>query len=109
MPHGLINNVEEKLGTDGQIFLDWVRWVTHRISEIGDPDYKPVIRYDVYGCMGKAFNNDLDKVYDYLLKVADACKPYEIFIEMPVDMKSNEKQLEAMKYLRKRLDETDCR
>lgn len=109
MPHGLINNVEEKLGADGQIFLDWVRWVTRRISEIGEPDYKPVIRYDVYGCMGKAFNNDLDKVYDYLLKVADACRPYEVFIEMPVDMKSNEKQLEAMKYLRKRLDEAGCR
>ncbi len=109
MPHGLINNVEEKLGTDGQIFLDWVKWVTKRISEIGEPDYKPVMRYDVYGCMGKAFNNDLDKVGEYLIKVADACAPYEVFVEMPVDMKSNEKQLEAMKYLRKYLDDAGCR
>ncbi|MDR3331259.1 MAG: methylaspartate ammonia-lyase [Synergistaceae bacterium] len=105
IPHGLINNVEEKLGRDGQIFLDWVKWVKNRISEIGQPNYKPVMRYDVYGCMGKAFGNDLDKVLNYLLKVEEACKPYKVFIEMPVDMKSSEKQLEAMKYLRKRLDE----
>lgn len=109
MPHGLINNVEEKLGKDGQIFLDWVKWVKNRIAEIGDADYKPVMRYDVYGCMGYAFNDDLDKVFDYLLKVAEACEPYEVFIEMPIDLKSNAKQLEGMKYLRKRLDEAGCR
>lgn len=109
MPHGLINNVETKLGKDGEIFLTWVRWVKNRIKEIGDPNYKPVMRYDVYGCMGYAFDNDLDKVFEYLLKVAEACEPYEVFIEMPIDMKSNEKQLEAMKYLRKRLDEAGCR
>ena len=109
MPHGLINNVEEKLGSDGQKFLDWVKWVKNRITEIGDADYMPVMRYDVYGCMGYAFNDDLDKVFDYLLKVAEACEPYEIFIEMPIDLKSNAKQLEGMKYLRKRLDEAGCR
>lgn len=109
MPHGLINNVEEKLGNDGQKFLDWVMWVKNRIKEIGDTDYKPVMRYDVYGCMGYAFNDDLDKVFDYLLKVAKACEPYEVFIEMPIDLKSNAKQLEGMKYLRKRLDEAGCR
>ncbi len=109
MPHGLINNVEEKLGKDGQKFLDWVKWVKNRITEIGDADYMPVMRYDVYGCMGYAFNDDLDKVFDYLLKVAEACEPYEIFIEMPIDLKSNAKQLEGMKYLRKRLDEAGCR
>jgi len=109
MPHGLINNVEEKLGKDGQKFLDWVKWVKNRIAEIGDADYKPVMRYDVYGCMGYAFNDDLDKVFDYLLKVAEACEPYEVFIEMPIDLKSNAKQLEGMKYLRRRLDEAGCR
>ncbi|MDY9920853.1 MAG: methylaspartate ammonia-lyase [Synergistota bacterium] len=109
MPHGLINNVEEKLGKDGQKFLDWVKWVKNRITEIGDADYKPVMRYDVYGCMGYAFNDDLDKVFEYLLRVAEACEPYEVFIEMPIDLKSNEKQLEGMKYLRKRLDDAGCR
>lgn len=105
MPHGLINNVKTKLGEDGQIFLDWIKWVNKRIKEIGSPDYNPVIRYDVYGCMGYAFNDDLDKVTEYLLEVEKACAPYTVFIEMPIDLKSNEKQLEGMRYLRKKLDE----
>ncbi len=105
MPHGLINNVEDKLGKDGKKFLDWVKWVKNRIQDIGDPNYKPVMRYDVYGCMGKAFNNDLDKVVEYLIEVEKACQPYEVFVEMPIDLKSNEEQLKGMKYLRKKLDE----
>lgn len=109
MPHGLINNVEEKLGADGNIFLEWVKWVKKRIEQIGEKGYKPVMRYDVYGCMGKAFGDDLDKVVAYLIEVEEACKPYEIFIEMPVDLKSNEKQLAGMKYLRSELDKKGSR
>jgi len=105
MPHGLINNVEEKLGRNGEIFLEWIAWVKNRILDIGAKDYRPVLRYDVYGCIGKAFNNDLDKVTEYLLQVERICRPFEVFIEMPVDMKSNEEQLKAMKYLRRKLDE----
>lgn len=104
MPHGLINNVKTKLGEDGEIFLKWAKWVTDRIKEIGEPTYNPVIRYDVYGCMGYAFNDDLDKVVDYLIKVEEVTKPYTLFVEMPIDLKSNEKQLEGFRYLRKKLD-----
>ena len=105
MPHGLINNVKSKLGEDGQIFLDWVKWVKNRIVQIGEPDYNPVMRYDVYGCMGYAFHDDLDQVFEYLLKVEDACKPYQVFVEMPIDLKSNEKQKDGFLYLKKRLKE----
>ncbi len=104
IPHGLINNVEEKLGRQGEIFLDYARWVRNRIQEMGDPDYKPVLRYDLYGCVGYAFNDDLDRVADYLLEVEKVSQPYEIGIEMPIDLKSNARQLEGFKYLRKRLD-----
>jgi len=105
IPHGLINNVETKFGKNGEILLEYAEWVVNRIKEIGDSDYKPVIRYDVYGCAGKAFNNDLDKVVEWLLKMDKVCQPYDVFIEMPIDLGSNEKQLEGMKYLRKKLDE----
>jgi methylaspartate ammonia-lyase len=42
MPHGLINNVEEKLGKNGEIFLNYVRWVKNRIFDLGEEDYRPV-------------------------------------------------------------------
>ncbi len=105
IPHGLINNVEEKLGRQGEIFLDYARWVRNRIQELGDPDYRPVLRYDLYGCVGYAFNDNLDRVADYLLEVEKVSQPYEIGIEMPIDLKSNARQLEGFRYLRKRLDE----
>jgi methylaspartate ammonia-lyase len=105
MPHGLINNVEEKLGRDGKKFLEWAKWVRNRIDEIGLPGYKPVLRYDVYGCIGDAFDNNLDKVVDYLLEVEKISEPFDIFVEMPIDLKSNEEQIKGMKYLREKLDE----
>jgi len=105
MPHGLINNVEEKLGKNGEIFLKWITWVRNRILDIGADDYQPVLRYDVYGCIGKAFNNDLDKVVNYLLEVDKICKPFQVFIEMPIDLGNKEDQLKGMKYLRKKLNE----
>jgi len=105
MPHGLINNVEEKLGKNGEIFLNWVNWVVNRIMEYGAADYRPVFRFDVYGCIGRAFDNDLDRVVKYLLQVEEACKHFEVFVEMPIDMKTKEGQLEGMKYLRRKLDQ----
>ena len=106
MPHGLINNVEKKLGAgDGKIFLNWIDWVTHRIKEIGEPDYNPVMRYDMYGTIGYCFDNDLGKVLEYLLKMEDICKPYQVFCEMPVDLKSDAKQMEGFKYLKAKLKE----
>jgi methylaspartate ammonia-lyase len=47
----------------------------------------------------------LDKVVDYLIKVEEASKPYPLFIEMPIDLKSNEKQMEGFKYIKKKLVE----
>lgn len=106
IPHGLINNVEKKLGAgDGGIFLKWIDWVTHRIQEIGEPDYNPVMRYDMYGTIGYCFHDDLDKVLEYLLKMEEICKPYQVFCEMPIDLKSDEKQMEGFKYLRAKLKE----
>jgi methylaspartate ammonia-lyase len=104
MPHGLINNVEKKFGKKGEIFSEWATWVRNRILEIGGADYRPVLRYDVYGIIGKAFQDDLDAVGEYLLKVEEISRPFEVFVEMPIDLKSNEKQMAGMKYLRKYLD-----
>ena len=103
IPHGLINNVEEKFGKNGEILMDYVKWVRNRITQIGDADYKPTLRYDIYGTAGYAFNDDLDKVADYLLKIEEACQPFEVGVEMPIDLKTNARQLEGFLYLKKKL------
>lgn len=105
MPHGLINNMEQKLGRDGEIFLNYVRWVKNRIFDIGEKDYQPVLRFDVYGTIGEAFQNNVPRIVDYLRKVREAAHPLELFIEMPVDMGNKEDQFKVMGEIKKGLRE----
>jgi len=96
IPHGLINNVRDKLGFKGEKFLEYVGWVSKRVREIGDPDYKPELHFDTYGTIGYAFDADLEKVADYLAQCAEAAAPYNFIIEMPIDLGSKAAQLEGM-------------
>ena len=100
MPHGLINNVKQKLGEKGEIFLDYVNWVKNRVLTIGDEDYKPIFHFDVYGTIGLAFKNDLNKIANYITKVEEAARPFSLDLEMPMDLGGQQAQLEGMKQLK---------
>ncbi len=69
MPHGLINNAREKVGRNGEVFLQYAKWVRDRVLEIGEKDYRPAFRFDVYGTVGEAFENDPIRIVDYLAEV----------------------------------------
>ena len=103
IPHGLINNVRDKVGPDGGKFLEYVRWVRNRVREIGAPDYQPELHFDTYGTLGYALNGDLTKVADLLARCAEAAAPYRFISEMPVDMGSKSAQLEGMATLNRLL------
>ena len=103
IPHGLINNVRDKVGANGEKFLDYVTWVRKRVKEIGDSDYVPELHFDTYGTIGYAFDNDIKKVADYLAKCADAASPFQFIIEMPIDLGGKEKQMEGMAELNRLL------
>ena len=67
LPHALINNVNEKLGKSGEILLSYVKWLSERITKYRTrEDYRPVLHIDVYGTIGMAFDNDIDKIVDYV-------------------------------------------
>ncbi len=86
LPHALINHVETKLGKNGELLFEYVGWLRDRIlSQRVDESYNPVMHIDVYGTIGLAFNNDDDKMVDYLLTLEEQAKPFEIRIEGPVD------------------------
>jgi len=53
-------------------------------------------------CIGKVFNNGLNKVVNYLARGGEIASPFEILVEMPIDLGSNEAQLEAMLILSKK-------
>ncbi len=101
LPHALINNVEEKLGKNGEILKEYVKWLRDRIMQLRtSEDYMPVLHIDVYGTIGIAFNNDSEKMADYLGELEKAASPLTLRIEGPMDVEEREGQWKALKALR---------
>ena len=105
LPHALINNVKEKLGENGEILLDYVKWLRDRIlAKRTSEDYNPIFHIDVYGTIGAAFDCDVKKMADYIGTLAEAAKPFKLRIEGPMDVEDRDKQIEAMAALRAEID-----
>ena len=105
LPHGLINNVKEKLGYHGEILKQYVAWMRDRIlSKRITPDYLPTFHIDVYGTIGIAFNHDIDRIVDYLVDLAHTAKPFFLRIEGPIDTGDREGTMMALKEITARLD-----
>ena len=103
LPHGLINNVAEKLGPDGERFKEYVAWVRQRvIGTAVRESYRPVLHFDTYGTIGLAFG-DPDAIVGYLLELEAVAAPLALRIEHPVDAGSTEGQIAALRDLCARL------
>ena len=107
LPHGLINNIEEKLGYRGEKLEEYIIWIKNRIIKLrNDKSYNPVIHIDVYGTLGIIFGNEnYEKIADYMGHLGEIAKPFKLRIEGPVDMEQREKQMIALKNLRKIVDD----
>lgn len=105
LPHALINHVETKLGKDGGILLDYVKWLRDRIIHLREcEEYAPILHIDVYGTIGVAFDCDTVKMADYLQTLVDAAKPFKLRIEGPMDVEDRDKQIEALAALTAEVD-----
>jgi methylaspartate ammonia-lyase len=106
LPHGLINNVAERLGAEGELFEAYLRWVRDRVLALRTrEDYAPVLHFDTYGTIGLAFGMDTTRMADYLSRLADLAAPFQLRVEQPMDAGSREPQVEAMGKLRAALRE----
>ena len=104
LPHGLINNMETKLGKDGEIFKEYVRWVRNRVLTIRKSvAYAPVLQFDAYGTIGQAFNSDVQRSADYLVELGEIAAPFQLRIEHVIDGKSVAGQVAVSKALRNEL------
>ena len=104
LPHGLINNLNSKLGERGEKLIEYIKWLKKRVREIGGEDYHPVLHIDVYGTIGLAFNDQLNRMIDYMGSLAEAASPLKLRIEGPIDAGSKSKQLSQLKALKNGLD-----
>ncbi|MBN2876409.1 MAG: methylaspartate ammonia-lyase [Bacilli bacterium] len=105
LPHALINQVSTKLGKDGEILLAYIEWLKNRINTFKPrEDYRPVLHIDVYGTIGIAFDNDIDRIIKYLLKVEETARPLIIRIEGPIDAGNKEDTIYYLKEITRELD-----
>lgn len=106
LPHGLFNNVEEKLGLKGEKLIEYVEWLRDRILKFRvNEDYNPIFHIDVYGTIGELLKDDTKAMTEYLGKLEKAAKPFKLRIEGPMDVGSRTAQMEAMRDLRASLEE----
>jgi methylaspartate ammonia-lyase len=106
LPHGLINNVEEKLGKNGELLKEYVEWLRDRVMKLRyTENYNPVLHIDVYGTIGTAFNNDTEKMANYIGELEKTASPLKLRIEGPMDVEEREGQWKALKELRTKLKE----
>ena len=111
LPHALINNVEAKLGKNGELLAEYVAWLRDRIlANRTSEDYLPVFHIDVYGTIGAIFgNNNYKDRADYIEKLGALAKPFHLRIEGPMDCDSDrETQMIALAGLTRELDERGC-
>lgn len=105
MPHALINHVETKLGKDGSILKEYVEWLRDRVLSLRtDENYSPIFHIDVYGTIGLAFDQDINKQADYIATLEEAAKPFALRIEGPMDVEDRDKQVEALAALTAEID-----
>jgi methylaspartate ammonia-lyase len=103
LPHGLINNVDAKLGRDGARLHELVRWLRDRVRAVStDPGYRPVFHFDVYGTLGHAFGTTA-KVADYVQLLEAAAVPFRLRLEHPVDAGGRDAQIDQLAALREAL------
>lgn len=100
LPHALVDNIPEQLGSDGSKLVQYARWVKERIQVLAGSDYQPTIHLDVHGALGHIFDNNLGKVLGVLYALESAVRPYPLRVECPVMLGSREAQIDAMGTLR---------
>lgn len=104
MPHGLINEVDTKLGPSGEVLLEYVEWLRDRVLSVRtNPDYVPRFHIDTYGTIGLAFDGDLERVATYLVTLAQAAVPFGLWVEHPIDAGSRDGQVATYAKLRELL------
>ncbi|MBN2557299.1 MAG: methylaspartate ammonia-lyase, partial [Clostridia bacterium] len=96
LPHGLINNIPEKLGYKGEKLVEYVEWLSARIKNLGGVGYDPVIHIDVYGTIGMIFGDDYSAMIDYFAKLKKAAGGFRFRLEGPVDAGGRGAQAEAL-------------
>lgn len=103
LPHTQVDDPASQFGAQGEVLLEYAAWLSQRIRALQSSSYQPVIHLDVHGALGAAFKNQVDKMTEYLGRLARACHPFRLRVESPVILATRDKQLEVFQQLHKAL------
>ncbi|MDR0805913.1 MAG: methylaspartate ammonia-lyase [Enterobacteriaceae bacterium] len=110
LPHGLINNVEQKLGHKGEILREYVTWLAKRIKELRtDPSYKPDLHIDVYGTIGLIFDQDPIRCAEYIDSLQEQAGDLALYIEGPVDAGNKPDQIRLLTEITRHLEKLNSK
>lgn len=105
LPHALINNVEHKLGRQGEKLQEYVSWLVRRIKTLRqDTDYRPDLHIDVYGTVGQVFDLNPDRIAGYLAGLGELAGDFPLYIEGPVDAGAKDRQMEVLRAIKSSLE-----
>jgi methylaspartate ammonia-lyase len=99
IPQGLFNRID-KIGCRGERLLEYAGWLRNRVLRYGAPDYHPRFHFDVYGTIGKVFDDDINRLVDYLAILAAICQPFEVTVECPIDIANKHDLIHRMNELK---------
>ena len=106
LPHALFNHVEEKVGLHGEKVKAYLEWLRDRVTGHQPFDgYHPIFHIDVYGTLGLVFDNDFERIADYIAELGSVAAPFHLRVEGPVDMGEKWAQIEALATIRRLLEE----
>lgn len=106
LPHALLNNVETKVGLNGEKVKDYIKWLRDRILKLKPYDsYNPTIHIDVYGTLGIVFNDDFESIANYIGELEKLAKPFCLRVEGPVDMGEKTAQMDALRTIRQKMEQ----
>ena len=106
LPHALFNHVEEKVGLQGEKVKAYLEWLRDRVTGHQPFDgYHPIFHIDVYGTLGLVFDNDFERIADYIAELGSVAAPFHLRVEGPVDMGEKWAQIEALATIRCLLEE----
>lgn len=97
LPHALINNIDDKLGRNGEKLKDYVEWLKNRIeAHRPEATYQPALHIDVYGTIGLILGHNPARIAMYLAELKKAAGDFDLYIEGPIDMGEKSAQIDVL-------------
>jgi methylaspartate ammonia-lyase len=101
LPHTQVDDVAAQFGPEGEILLEYARWVAERVRR--ESDYRPALHFDIHGAAGKVFEGDIARIAAFTGKLGKATRGFECRLESPVIEPTLERQIETLAALRRKV------